>query len=274
MVVATPIGNLGDMGVRAERVLRSADLIACEDTRVTGRLLSHLNIGTKKIAYHDHNADQVRPRIIERLKAGETVVLVSDAGTPLISDPGLKLVRSAIDAGLPVSTVPGPSALLAALVLSGLPTDRFLFAGFLPSRKAARRHALDECAAISATLVFYESARRLPDALADMAAVLGDRPAAVAREMTKLHEEVRRDSLMGLAAHYAEVGAPKGEVVVVTGPPLEREAPTEAALKARLSAMLNAGSGVRDAATVLARETGLPRRDLYRLALDLSSDND
>jgi 16S rRNA (cytidine1402-2'-O)-methyltransferase len=270
IIVSTPIGNLGDMSDRATRALRTADLIACEDTRVTGRLLAHWGIDTDRLAYHDHNAERMRPRIMQRLKAGETVALVSDAGTPLISDPGLKLVRDAIEQTVPVTAVPGPSALLTALVLSGLPTDRFLFGGFLPARAGARRKLLSDCATLPVTLLFYESARRLPASLADMATVLGRRPAAVARELTKLFEEVRRDNLAALAAHYADAGPPKGEVVVVIGPPGAPEEPSEAALDSSLGALLNNGVGVRDAAAQVARDTGLPRRDLYRRALVLS----
>ena len=273
VMVATPIGNLEDMGGRAARALGTASLIACEDTRITRRLLSHLGIATEMIAYHDHNAARVLPKIIERLKAGKTVAVVSDAGTPLISDPGLKLVQQAVEAGVPVTAVPGPSALLTALVLSGLPTDRFFFGGFLPRRAVRRRRMLEDCVAVPATLVFYENAVRLPSSLCDMASVLGDRPAAVARELTKLFEEVRRGGLAELAEHYAEAGPPKGEVVVVIGPSPGPSALSEANLDERLGELLDGGQSVRDAAAKLARETGQPRRDLYRRAVALASRN-
>src|SRR5712692_10516305 len=187
-LVATPIGNLRDITVRALEVLAAADLIACEDTRVTRKLLDHYGIATPLTPYHDHNAAQARPKLLARLAAGAALALVSDAGTPLISDPGFKLVRKAAAAGIPVTAVPGASALLAALTVAGLPTDRFLFVGFLPAKSAARRRALREIASVKASLVLYETAPRLGPALEDMAAMLGDRPAAVARELTKLHE--------------------------------------------------------------------------------------
>ncbi|MGH6952960.1 MAG: 16S rRNA (cytidine(1402)-2'-O)-methyltransferase, partial [Alphaproteobacteria bacterium] len=188
VVVATPIGNLADITLRAIDTLGAADLIACEDTRVTGKLLKAHGVETPMTPYHEHNAERARPAILERLMEGRHVALVSDAGTPLVSDPGYKLVRAAIEAGVEVTTVPGPSAVIAALVVSGLPTDRFLFAGFVPSREGARRRALAALAAVPATLVFFESGRRLARSLADMAEALGDRPAAIARELTKLHE--------------------------------------------------------------------------------------
>lgn len=216
-VVATPIGNAADITLRALSVLREVDAIACEDSRVTAKLLARHDIRAKLMAYHEHNAARVRPQILARLAAGGRIALVSDAGTPLVSDPGYKLVRGCIEAGIPVVPLPGPSAPLAALVLSGLPSDRFLFAGFLPAKAAARRKIFSELAAVPATLLFFESAQRLSESLADMADVLGDRPAAVAREITKLFEECRRGSLAELAAHYRDAGPPKGEIVVVCG---------------------------------------------------------
>ena len=270
-LVATPIGNAADIGLRALEVLASADVVVCEDTRVTRKLLAIHGIKARLTSYHDHNAARVRPRLIERLKDGETVALVADAGTPLVSDPGYKLVRAAIDAGLPVTAVPGPSSVLAALVLSGLPTDRFLFAGFLPARPSARREALAEVAATPASLVFMESARRLAAALADMADVLGARPAAVGRELTKMFEEVRRGDLAELAAHYRDVGAPKGEVMVVVAPPVPQAVtPSQEQddLDARLTRALDEGT-VRDAAARVATDTGLPRRRVYARAIEL-----
>lgn len=268
-IVATPIGNLRDVTLRALDLLAAANVIACEDRRVTAKLLRAHGVRTPTLSYHEHNAERVRPQVIERLKNGETVALVSDAGTPLVSDPGYKLVREALAAGVPVEAAPGPSAPIAALVVSGLPTDRFLFAGFLPARAAARRAALEELAPIRATLVLFESARRLPDALADMAEAFGAREACVARELTKLHEETRRGSLPALAEHYGQAGAPKGEVViVVAGAAGCAAALPEQAVDARLVEAL-ATMSVRDAAAAVAAETGLPRRRLYARALAL-----
>jgi 16S rRNA (cytidine1402-2'-O)-methyltransferase len=271
-VVATPIGNTGDITFRALEVLRAADVIACEDTRTTGSFLARLGVSTALTAYHEHNAARQRPALLARLERGEAVALVSDAGTPLVSDPGYKLTRAVIDAGHAVIPIPGASAPLAALVASGLPSDRFLFAGFLPPRAAARTTALAELAPVAATLVVFESARRLPETLTAMAEGLGERPAAVCRELTKLHEEVRRGSLSELAAHYAAAGAPRGEVVIVVGPPATADAddPAPEDLDARLRDVLAEGLGTRDAAARVATETGLPRRALYQRALALA----
>jgi 16S rRNA (cytidine1402-2'-O)-methyltransferase len=272
-IVATPIGNAEDITLRALGVLRGVDAIACEDTRVTSKLLARHGIATSLLAYHDHNAERVRPLLLERLKRGEAVALVSDAGTPLISDPGFKLVHAAIAEGLSVTTLPGPSAPLAALVLSGLPSDRFLFAGFPPPKTAGRRRVFAELAAVPATLVFFESATRLAASLADMSATLGDRPAAVARELTKLYEEVRRGPLTELAAHYASAGAPRGEVVIVVAP-APREAPTQTdeSLDAKLEAAL-AEMSLKDASAAVAAVTGISRREVYARALALAARN-
>jgi 16S rRNA (cytidine1402-2'-O)-methyltransferase len=264
-LVATPIGNLADITLRALAVLRAADRIWCEDTRVTRKLLARYQIATPLEPYHDHNAEQVRPGILAALRRGERIALVSDAGTPLISDPGYKLVRAAVSENLPVSAAPGPSAALTALILSGLPPDTFLFAGFLPPRRAARQRALERWVALEATLIFFESTQRLPETLADMAQIFGYRAAAVARELTKLHEEVRRGNLAELADHYRNAGPPRGEAVIVIGPPEQRE-PDRPDVEDRLRAAL-AELGVRDAAAKLAAETGLPRGELYRRAL-------
>jgi 16S rRNA (cytidine1402-2'-O)-methyltransferase len=269
--VATPIGNLGDITLRALWVLRNADRILCEDTRVTQRLLAHFGIDKPLDPYHDHNADRVRPAVIEALRAGMTLALVSDAGTPLVSDPGFKLVRAALAQGLPVTAAPGPSAGLTALILSGLPPDRFLFAGFLPPRTAARRRALAEWADLAATLIFYESPSRLAASLADMAAALGDRDAVVARELTKLHEEARRGRLAELAAHYRQSGAPRGEAVIVVAPPEQPAAASPDDIDDRLRSLL-AGRSLRDAVALLAAETGIPRRALYERALALQEE--
>ncbi len=270
-LVATPIGNLKDITLRALEILQSVDLIACEDTRITGKLMKAHGIEAPLTAYHEYNAARVRPRLIDAVKSGQAVALVSDAGTPLVSDPGYKLVQSAVAEGLPVTALPGASAALAGLTVSGLPSDRFFFAGFLPSKSAARKRALIELTAVPATLVVFESARRLAATLADMAEVLGPRPAAVARELTKLYEEVRRDPLDALAAHYRATGAPKGEVVIVIGPPEQTTAEIGAAeLDERLRAALGDAS-LRDAVAAVTRETGLKRQTVYARALELTA---
>jgi len=266
-LVATPIGNLGDITLRALWVLRSVDRILCEDTRVTARLLARYGIDKPLDPYHDHNADRVRPAILDALRRGERLALVADAGTPLVSDPGFKLVRAALAEDLPVTAAPGPSAALTALILSGLPPDIFLFAGFLPPRSAARRRALANWTNLAATLIFFEGPSRVAAALADMADILGERSAAVARELTKRHEEIRRGGLGALAEHYRSAGAPRGEAVIVVGPP--EAAPIEASdIDSRLRALL-AGHSLRDAVAQLAAETGIARRVLYERALAL-----
>ena len=268
--MATPIGNLGDLSPRALATLRDADLVACEDTRVTAKLLRAHGVARALTSYHEHNAERMRPEILDRLRAGASVALASDAGTPLVSDPGYKLVRDAIAAGIEVLAVPGPSAALAALSISGLPTDRFLVAGFLPARTTARKRTIAELGAVPATLVLFESARRLPATLAELADALGARPAAVARELTKRFEEVRRGSLDQLATHYAAAGAPRGEVVVVVGPAAEDHElrPGEVELDAALGEALERLPPAA-AAAELAAATGRPRRELYRRALAL-----
>lgn len=272
-VVATPIGNLGDITLRALDTLRDAAVIACEDTRVTGGLCQRLGIRTTLVPYHEHNAEAMRPKLISRMKNGEAVALVSDAGTPLVSDPGYKLVRAVVEEGLPVVPLPGASAALAALVVAGLPSDRFLFCGFPPQKTKARRDWLAEVADIAATLVIYEGPSRLPASLADMADVLGAaREAAVCRELTKLYEEARRGTLADLAAHYAEAGSPKGEVVIVVGPPLAPAATTEADLEALLRAALERGDSVRDAAAAVAAATGRKKREVYARALEIAGE--
>lgn len=272
-LVATPIGNARDLTLRALDVLAAADVLAAEDTRNTRRLLAIHGVrrppGGELLPYHDHNGPAQRPRLLAALAAGRSVALVSDAGTPLVADPGYRLATEAIAAGHPVTAVPGASALLAGLAVAGLPTDRFLFAGFLPPRAAARRRALAALAAVPATLVFYESPRRLAASLADMAATLGpDRPAAVCRELTKRFEETRRDRLGALASAAAAEAPPKGEIVVLAGPPLAHPA-GEADLDAALAAAL-AGRSLRDAAATVAAALGLPRRQVYARALSLT----
>jgi 16S rRNA (cytidine1402-2'-O)-methyltransferase len=268
-VVATPIGNLGDITLRALHTLGAADLILCEDTRVTAKLTNHYGIRAPLRPYHDHNAARVRPAVIAALERGEAVALVSDAGTPLVSDPGYRLVAAAVEAGVAVHAVPGPSAALAALAVSGLPSDRFLFAGFLPQKAGQRDRALAELADAPASLIVYESPRRLAATLAAMAAILGDRRAVVARELTKLHEETRRGTLQVLADAYAGEGAPRGEVVIVVAPPLPPEEPHTDEIDALLRGELEKSS-VKEAAAAIARKTGLPRRMLYARAVELN----
>lgn len=268
-VTATPIGNASDLTLRALDVLRAADLVLCEDTRVTAKLFAIYGLTTKLWAYHDHNAAEMRPRIMDRLGQGARVALVSDAGTPLISDPGYKLVRDAVAEGHHVTTLPGASSVMAALTLAGLPTDRFLFAGFLSAKREARRRDLSGLAAVPATLVFLESAPRLAASLEDMSAQLGVREAAVARELTKRFEEVRRGTLSELAAHYAEAGAPKGEIVIVVGPPPEQAPLCAHEVDAMLENALGRSS-LKDAVAEVVSVTGLPRREIYARALAIS----
>ena len=267
-IVATPIGNLGDISARALRVLAGVQLIACEDTRVTGKLLHHFGISTRMTPYHDHNADKARPGLIARA-AAEPVALVSDAGTPLISDPGYKLVAEARAAGVNVVAVPGPSAAIAALSIAGLPTTRFLFAGFLPSKAGARAAAIAELAAVPATLVFYESGPRLAAMLAALRDGLGDRPAAVGRELTKRHEEMIGGSLSELAARWADA-PPKGELVVIVGPPLPAPAPAAMDIDSALATALET-MRVKDAARHVADALGLHKSDVYARALALKN---
>ena len=269
-LVATPIGNLGDIGLRAIDVLAGCDVIACEDTRVTRRLTERYGIATPLTPYHEHNAAEARPKLLARLAAGQAVALVSDAGTPLISDPGYKLARDVRDAGYPVTAVPGASALLAALSVSGLPTDRFLFEGFLPPKQVARQKRIAQLAAVPATLVFYESGPRIAAMLADLAAALGARAGAVCRELTKLHEEVRRGDLATLADEYAHGAETRGEFVVVVAPPAEESA-TASDVDALLRDAL-ARVSVKDAVGEVALATGRPRREVYQRALELSKE--
>lgn len=272
-IVATPIGNARDITLRALDVLKAADLILCEDTRVTSRLCAIHDIRTTLRPYHEHNAAIERPKIMAKIEEGASVALVSDAGTPLISDPGYKLVRTLLDEGLPVTTLPGASSVMAGLTLAGLPTNRFLFAGFLPPKQAARRSALVELRSIGATLVFLESPRRLSACLADMEGTLGDRSVSVAREMTKKFEQVRRGSISELAAQYAQEGAPKGEVVIIVGPPGAAEAVDEDSLDEMLHKALGAYS-LKDAVAAVTDATGMKRRDVYARALEISRSED
>jgi 16S rRNA (cytidine1402-2'-O)-methyltransferase len=269
-VVATPIGNLRDITLRALETLAAADLIACEDTRVTRKLIDHYGITTPLTPYHEHNAAQARPKILARLAAGAAVALVSDAGTPLVSDPGFKLARAARAAGHGVTALPGASALLAALTVSGLPTDRFAFEGFLPARAGQRRQRIAEIKSIPATLVLFETGPRIAAALADLAAGLGPREAAVCRELTKLYEEVRCGDLATLASAYGAGPEPRGEIVIVVAPP---GAPASDApdLDALLRQALERVS-VKEAVGEIAAVTGRPRREVYQRALILAQD--
>ena len=272
-LVATPIGNLRDITLRALEILAAADLVACEDTRVTRKLFDHYGLSAPLMPYHDHNAETARPKILARIAAGDAVALVSDAGTPLISDPGFKLVRDATAAGLAVTAAPGASAVLMALTVAGLPTDRFFFEGFLPSRSAARRTRIAELARIPATLVLYESGPRLADALSDLAEGLGARAAAVCRELTKLHEEVRRGTLETLARDYAAGAETRGEIAIVIAPP-DAPAPSGAEeIDALLRAALTRVS-LKDAVAEVAAATGEQRRAVYSRALELARNDD
>ena len=270
-VVATPIGNLRDISLRALSTLAAAEAVIAEDTRVTKTLLAHYGIATPLIAYHEHNAHQVRPQLLARLGEGAALALVSDAGTPLVSDPGFKLVAEAVAQGVAVTSVPGASAVLAALVVAGLPTDRFFFEGFLPHKSGPRRARLAELAHIPGTLVFFESPRRLGETLADLAAVLGPREAAIARELTKHFETVRRGKLPDLAMALAAEGPPKGEIVLLVGPPGAGEAEISAEEIDRRLADALASHSVKDAAAIVSGETGQPRRKVYARAVELAA---
>jgi 16S rRNA (cytidine1402-2'-O)-methyltransferase len=272
-IVATPIGNLGDITLRALATLAGADLIACEDTRVTRKLLDRYAIGTPLTPYHDHNATAARPRLLQRLAEGAAIALVSDAGTPLVSDPGFKLVRAVQEAGYSVTSLPGASAPLAALAVAGLPTDQFFFAGFLPPKQTARRARIAELARIPATLVFFETGPRVAATLADLAAGLGLREAALCRELTKLHEEVRRGDLETLARTYAAGGELRGEIVLVIAPPAAQEQPSADDAETLLRQAL-ARVSLKDAVGEVALATGLSRRDLYQRALALAKEHD
>lgn len=268
-IVATPIGNLGDITLRALETLAGADVIACEDTRVTHRLLEQFCIATPLTPYHEHNAAKARPALLRRLGDGEAIALVSDAGTPLVSDPGYKLVRAAREAGHTVTALPGASAVLTALAVAGLPTDQFLFAGFLPPKQTARRSRIAELARVPATLVLFETGPRLGESLADLAAGLGaEREAALCRELTKLHEETRRDTLARLAETYAQA-TPRGEIVLVIAPPAAAQPVTAAEAETLLRQALSRLS-LKDAVGEVAVATGLPRRDVYQQALALA----
>ncbi len=267
-IVATPIGNLSDITLRALATLAHADIVFCEDTRHSRRLFEHFGLKPRLAAYHDHTPAETRGKILAALAEGKIVALISDAGTPLISDPGFKLVRDAIGAGHTVTAEPGPSAAIAALTLSGLPTDKFLFLGFLPTKSHARREELLRIKDVRASLVIYESPQRLAAMLGDLAVVFGARPAAVARELTKLHEEIVRGSLAELAAHFAKAQTPKGEIVIIVGPPGD-EPREEIDLDAALTNALEHVS-LKEAVAQVTAELGLSRRVVYARALALT----
>jgi len=270
-LVATPIGNLRDITLRALDVLAGADVIACEDSRVTAKLLERYGITTPLTPYHEHNAAQARPKLLARLAGGAAIALVSDAGTPLISDPGYKLVRAAIEAGHAVTALPGASSALAALTVSGLATDRFFFEGFLPPKQSARQKRIGALKSIPATLVLFESGPRLGATLADLAEGLGSRAATVCRELTKLHEEIRRGDLATLAHDYANGGETRGEIVIVVAPPPEQSVDAEDIDELLRRALIRVS--LKDAVGEVALATGQPRRAVYQRALDLTKDN-
>jgi len=265
-LVATPIGNLGDISLRALSTLAAADLILAEDKRVTKVLLAHYGITTPIMAYHEHNAAEMRPFVMEKLAAKQALALVSDAGTPLVSDPGYKLVEAAIEGGFHITAIPGASAVLTALVLSGLPSDRFFFEGFLPNKSGERRRRARELEAVPASLVFFEAPHRIAESLADLAAVFGARPAAVARELTKKFETIRRGTLEELASQYANEPTPKGEIVLIVSPPAAAGVLDDDAIDQALAKALETHSK-RDAVDLVAAELGLPRKRVYARAL-------
>jgi 16S rRNA (cytidine1402-2'-O)-methyltransferase len=269
-LVATPIGNLADITIRALETLAAADIVAAEDTRVTRILLERYGIRQRPTAYHEHNAEEAGPRLVAALTEGKSVALVSDAGTPLVSDPGYRLVERALEAGAKVVPIPGPSAVLAALTVSGLPSDSFLFAGFLPAKAGQRKGRIEELRTAPATLIFFESPHRLAETLGAMAEVLGEtRRAVVARELTKAFEEIRRDTLGELAAHYREAATPKGEIVISVGPPAAEAAAVEDldGLLMALSAEMPASKAAAEA----AKMTGLAKPELYRRLIELKA---
>lgn len=266
-LVATPIGNLADITLRALYILSAADIVLCEDTRVTRKLLGAYGITAQTLAYHEHNAGKMQPIILDHLASGKRVALVSDAGTPIISDPGFSIARAAQEAGHYVTSLPGASSVVTALTLSSLPAEPFFFAGFLPSKKQAREKAVAELATLPATLVLLEAPHRLADSLASLASVLGDREAAIARELTKRHEEIKRGKLAELAGYYAGHGNPKGEIVLVIAPAETTPATAEDVDSLLKTALL--GQSVKEASADIAEATGLPRKEVYRRALEL-----
>lgn len=268
-LVGTPIGNLEDISFRAVRILQTVDLIAAEDTRHTGKLLQHFQIATPQISYHEHNRQSRTPELVERLQQGQTIALVSDAGMPGISDPGYELVKACAEADLPVVPIPGPSAAIAGLIASGLPSDRFVFEGFLPTKRQVRRERLEALQAEPRTLIFYEAPHRLRQTLQDLAVLGEGRSIALARELTKLHEEVWRGTIGEAMAHYQD-REPQGEfTIVLAGAEPAQRVLSEAAIKTELQTLLQQGLSRSEASRQLAQQTSLPRRQIYQLALSL-----
>lgn len=265
-VVATPIGNMGDMTIRALATLAAAETVLCEDTRTSGKLMERFAIKTRLAPYHEHNAQKVRPQILERLQQGATIALISDAGMPLVSDPGYRLVKEAVEMGIPVTACPGPSAVLTGLALSGLPTDRFLFAGFVPQKQGERKRFFAEFAALKATLIFFESPHRIIETLHDLAIALPGRPVAVTRELTKLHEEVLRGQAQEIAAELGSRASVKGEITLLVGPPEGEEEVSEADLEAAITAAL-AAMPASKAASEVAKRFNLNRSEIYQRIL-------
>ena len=270
-IVATPIGNARDITLRALETLHTADVIVCEDTRVTAKLLAIHSIARPLIAYHEHNAGRVRPKIIERLKHGEIVALVSDAGTPLISDPGFRLVQACAQENIYATHLPGASSVLTSLVLAGLPTDRFLFAGFPPNKTGKRMGFFEDLRPVQATLVFLESSKRLGKSLSDMVLTFGSRDAAIGRELTKKFEEIRRGSLSELSDHYKQTGAPKGEITIVVAPPTASETEASPEEIDRLLRNALASASLKDAVSGVVAATGAVKRNVYARALELNT---
>jgi 16S rRNA (cytidine1402-2'-O)-methyltransferase len=267
-IVSTPIGNLADITLRALDILKLVDLVVCEDTRVSGVLLAHYGIKKPLLSYNDHNADKRRPEIFAAINNGKRVALISDAGTPLVSDPGYKLVQEAVEKNIYITALPGASSVLTALCLSGLPSDQFFFGGFLPSKHEALKNYIESIAKVPATLIFFESARRLDESLAALQAGLSDRKAVIVRELTKLYEECKRGKLSELQEYIKEHGAPKGEVVLVISPPQPEEAAQGQNIEAQLALLLKSHS-VKEAAAIIAEQTGRPRKEIYALALKI-----
>jgi 16S rRNA (cytidine1402-2'-O)-methyltransferase len=270
-IIATPIGNARDITLRALETLHTADVIVCEDTRVIAKLLAIHNIARPLMAYHEHNAERAGPKIIERLKHGEIVALVSDAGTPLISDPGFRLIQACIEENIYATHLPGASSVLTSLVLAGLPTDRFLFAGFPPNKTVKRMSFFEGLKLVQATLVFLESPKRLAKSLSDMTLVFGSRDAAVGRELTKKFEEIRRGSLSELGDNYTQAGAPKGEVTIVVAPPTVSETETPPEKIDHLLKNALASASLKDAVSSVVAATGASKRDVYARALELDT---
>lgn len=271
-VTATPIGNLGDITLRALDLLREADFIACEDKRVSGKLLSYYDIKTQMISYHDHNAQDVMPKLIEELNAGKIIALISDAGTPLISDPGYRLVNECQKEDLMVTSLPGASAILCALTNAGLPTNNFLFLGFLPPKMHARQKEIAKFSTVDASLVYYESPKRLLSCLKDILLVLGNREVAICRELTKLYEEVRKEKIDSLIEYYEKKPTPKGEVVIVVSPPKKNESQIDDLEAALIDALKTLS--VKEAVAAVTYMTGKKRKEVYKRALEISKDEE